>query len=182
MMEQVRKLLIPFVFALTRQRSYDPSIRVAARHSSYLRRARDDQSASLFTPGALVSPDPHVPQRVARRTQPIGQGQYPTSPRSMDAHRGRLPADSWESAAKHGGRGGNRYFPVAHCNRRGSRRNELPRSAASSVSHRTCRAQCVPSNWCCSENSQTPTMLAGTMTASSTAATGPTPSIAARAP
>ena len=76
MMEQVRKLLIPFVFALTRQRSYDPSIRVAARHSSYLRRARDDQSASLFTPGALVSPDPHVPQRVARRTQPIGQGQY----------------------------------------------------------------------------------------------------------
>ena len=50
-----------------------------------------------------------VPQRVARRAQPIGQGQYPTPPRSTDAHRGRLPAESWESAAKHGRRSGNRY-------------------------------------------------------------------------
>ena len=35
-----------------------------------------------------------VPQHVARLTQPIERGQYPTLPRSTATHRGRRPADS----------------------------------------------------------------------------------------
>ena len=105
-------------------------------------------------------PVPLVPQRVARRAHPIGQGQH----RRHGEARMRTVA-GFQPVVGNPWRGMmdvvETDIPCHPLQQAGQPEKRAATQRTSTGSHCTCRAQWVPSKWCCNENSQTPTMLAG---------------------